>query len=143
MKFHLSFEITIDAPVERVWEVLVDFDAYPEWNSAISFKNTPALGKTVPMRVGLEGRKVTTKVTFLRMEKNKELAWVGGIKKMIRGEHYFELEDLGNGTTRLVQGEKFKGLLVPAMWPFLKGILSDFYQENNQEIAAACKKKTA
>src|SRR4029450_13975460 len=28
----ISATIDIDAPPERVWEVLVDFSAYPEWN---------------------------------------------------------------------------------------------------------------
>jgi len=31
----LRSEIEIEAPIERVWRVLTDFAAYPEWNPFI------------------------------------------------------------------------------------------------------------
>src|SRR2546422_9293011 len=31
----LRTDIEIDAPVERVWEVLTDFDRFPDWNPFI------------------------------------------------------------------------------------------------------------
>ncbi len=28
-------EVEIDAPVERVWEIMTDFEAFPDWNPFI------------------------------------------------------------------------------------------------------------
>ena len=34
---------------------------------------------------------------------------------IVDGEHYFILEDCGDGMTRLIQGERFTGFLTPVM----------------------------
>ena len=42
----LNTQIDIDAPVERVWSVLTDFAAYPEWNPFIlSAEGSLAVGE--------------------------------------------------------------------------------------------------
>jgi uncharacterized protein YndB with AHSA1/START domain len=35
MSRELQTEIDIAAPAERVWRILTDFDAYPDWNPFI------------------------------------------------------------------------------------------------------------
>src|SRR5690606_39231146 len=130
----LEHSVILDAPVEKVWQVLVNFPGYPAWNSMISFKGEPAVGRKVPMRVEIHGRRIVTPVKFLRMETNKELAWVGGPQGLFTGEHYFILEEEAEGKSKLRQGEKFKGLLLPLMWPFLENTLNKLYVQTNEDI---------
>ncbi len=137
---HLVFEIEVPAPIEDVWKLLMDFDAYPEWNSMISFKGKPAPGKKVPMKVSIMDRKIVTPVTFLRMDKNTELAWVGGIRGLFIGEHYFQLKKIDDNSCLLIQGEKFKGLMVGLSWPILNKTLEKVYTETNDDVVNYFKK---
>lgn len=42
----LETEIIINAPADKVWNILVDFDSYPEWNPFIlSFDGEISEGK--------------------------------------------------------------------------------------------------
>ena len=130
----LVYEITVDAPLEKVWNLLVDFDNYPDWNSMIAFKGNPAVGKKVPMRVSIHGRVITTPVKFLKMDENKKLAWIGGPAPLFTGEHYFILEKIDEKNCKLIQGEKFKGLLVPLMFPVLERPLRKLYEDTNEDV---------
>jgi hypothetical protein len=60
--------------------------------------------------------------TVLALRPERELRWLGRlfIPGLFDGEHYFLLEPMGEGRTRLTHGEKFSGLLVG----FLSGALS-------------------
>lgn len=134
MSRQLEHSVLLDAPVEKVWQVLVNFSDYSSWNSMISFKGEPAVGRKVPMRVEILGKRIVTPVNFLRMQTNKELAWMGGPKGLFTGEHYFILEEQAEGKCKLRQGEKFKGLLLPLMWPFLESTLNKLYVQTNEDI---------
>ena len=44
--------LEIDAPAERVWQVIVDLDRYPEWNPfVVSCRSTLEVGSPIDMRV--------------------------------------------------------------------------------------------
>jgi hypothetical protein len=52
------------------------------------------------------------------------------------GEHYFELEDLGGGKTRVVHGERFDGVIpqIEAVWHQLETRLRPAYEGFNQDL---------
>lgn len=134
MKYHPQSEIIINAPLDKVWALMEDFDNYSKWNTMVTFRGTPQVGDSIPMMVSLGGRVTKTPVKFLAIEKNKELRWVGGPKGLITGEHYFQFSEIDTHTTKMIQGEKFSGLMVPLLWPFLKGILNELYEKTNVDI---------
>jgi uncharacterized protein YndB with AHSA1/START domain len=48
----LHSEIQIDAPAERVWELLTDFASYPQWNPFIrNISGQPATGERLRVRL--------------------------------------------------------------------------------------------
>jgi len=109
-------EIEIDAPVERVWDVLADFPSHAAWNPFVrSIQGRPAQGEKLVVHIQPPGGKgMTFKPTVLVAEPRKELRWLGRLlfPGLFDGEHYFLLDPLPSGGTRLVHGEKFSGLLV-------------------------------
>jgi hypothetical protein len=113
----LDTSIEIDAPPERVWSVLTDFDSFPDWNPFIR----SARGEVEPgakLEIRLEppgGRAMTFKPTVLVAEPGRELRWLGRLllPGLFDGEHIFRIEPIEGGHSRFVQAERFRGLLVP------------------------------
>jgi len=111
----LDLQTTIQLPVlpAKVWEVLTDFAAYPDWNPFITqASGVWKVGTTVALTAG--GMNFQPKV--LNFSPSKELRWKGKLifNGLFDGEHYFLLTDNGDGTTSLEHGERFSGLLIPA-----------------------------
>jgi hypothetical protein len=111
-------EIEINAAPAQVWQVLTDLSAYPDWNPFIvSAEGEVRKGaKLVNKLSQANGGTMTFKPTVLVAAPERELRWLGrfGVPGVVDGEHYFLLEPIGAGDrTRLVQGEKFTGVLVP------------------------------
>jgi hypothetical protein len=122
----LRTEIEIHAPAERVWQVLADFPAYPQWNPFIRYVHgEPRQGTTVGSCAQPSGAKpLTFKATILRAEPGRELCWCGRlpIPGLFAGRHSFLIEPLGPDRVRFVHREEFTGLLVPL---FMRWYLAD------------------
>lgn len=114
MALTIRTHIDINAPRQQVWQVLTDFDRYPEWNPFVqSLTGEVQEGKQI--KIQLPGMKFQP--TVLAFRQNEELRWLGHlwVKGIFDGEHFFQLEELPNGQTRLIHGEHFSGLLVPVL----------------------------
>jgi hypothetical protein len=119
MAKQLRTEIDIQASPDRVWEVLTDFAAYPDWNPFITqARGTARVGERLTNRMQpVGGRGVTFRPTVLQADPGRRLRWLGRLVApgIFDGEHTFTIERLGDGRVRLVQEEQFRGLLVPLM----------------------------
>jgi hypothetical protein len=109
-------EVEIDAPIGAVWNVLVDFARYPEWNPFIvGLEGTPAEGErlTVTLSMPETAKEYRFRPRILRCEPEKELRWLGHlwVKGLFDGEHFFRLEPRGE-RTRFIHGEDFFGILL-------------------------------
>ena len=105
----------IDASPELVWEVLTEFPSYPEWNPFItSAEGTVADGETLRLRIEPPGgRTRTVDVEIVVVEPGHRLAWQGRllVPFALDGYHEVRLEPIGDGRTRLLQRETFRGAL--------------------------------
>jgi hypothetical protein len=112
----LRREIEIEAPPQRVWEVVTDFAAYPEWNPFIRRISGEAReGARLEVRIEPPGgRAMTFKPTVQAVEANRELRWLGRllVPGIFDGEHGFRIEPLEDNRSRFIQSERFSGVLV-------------------------------
>jgi hypothetical protein len=106
--------VEVDAPVETVWDVLVDFESYPEWNPRTRITGTPAEGERLVVAPGPDAEGMPTFRPRVLRADGAELRWLGHlyVRGLFDGEHRFVVEDLGDGRSRFVQSESFGGLLV-------------------------------
>ncbi len=97
----------------------MDFPRYGEWNPFIrSIEGMPSEGATIKVKIQPPGGKgMTFSPVILRQQSNRELRWKGKLflPGIFDGEHYFRLESEGAGSTTLVHGERFSGVLVPLL----------------------------
>ena len=121
----LTSEIVIEAPCEVVWQVLVDFDSYSDWNPVETEARGEAVVGAVFEHTGkLPGRKPRTfKAKIIEATPARALAWKGRIvvPGLFDVRHHFEIDPLGDDRSRLRQFEHFSGVLVP----FMRGVLRD------------------
>ncbi len=108
--------VDIDVPLERVWQVVTDFRAYPEWNPWITrMEGESKVGSRIGVTVKAPGRKDTNFVSeVIEIKPNREMLMRGTVLKgMLGDDHWFKFEAVGENQTRFFQSVVFKGALSP------------------------------
>ena len=113
----LSTEIEIQAAAEKVWDILMDFQSYPEWNPFIKkIQGTASLSERLIVQLQLPGKKpMVFKPRVKVLEPAQEFRWLGHfvLPGIFDGEHIFQIEPAEQGISRFIQQEEFRGILVP------------------------------
>ena len=105
-----STSTTIDAPAEKVWEVLIDTAKWPEWDpSCERIEGEVALGAKIKAFTKLSpGRAFPVKVTTL--VPNETMVWSGGMPLgLFKGERTYSLRAVDGGRTEFRMREVFSG----------------------------------
>ncbi len=134
----LITEIVISASAVRVWGVLEDVAAWPQWNPFV----TAVVGEVVvggAITVAAtppDGRAMKFRAIVLSADPVRGLSWVGAlpVPGLFRGEHYFRLVPEGPESVRFVHGEHFSGLLVPFLRARLDGPIRRGYEAMNAAL---------
>jgi demethylmenaquinone methyltransferase / 2-methoxy-6-polyprenyl-1,4-benzoquinol methylase len=118
----IAAEVEIDAPPERVWEVLTDFAAYPDWNPFMfSVEGVAETGAHLRIAMQRRGGGILRfGARVLLSDPPRELAWSGeGLKGhwpgLVRGERRVVIDPLADNRSRLRMRTTFSGLLSPAL----------------------------
>jgi hypothetical protein len=145
-KFEVRHEVVIDSRVEKVWQAVIDFSNYKQWNSQLSYFG----GAIVPtvrlhLKLSAEGAKpYEFKPLVSHYKENEVFGWIAktGITGVFDGEHFFELKAKDNEQTLLVNREEYRGVLslfmkqLPAMKAASKGFekmnleLKHYFEKN-------------
>ena len=134
MTKQITTSITINASSAKVWQILSDFDKYPDWNPFIkSVSGNVQVGNQI--KIKLQG--ITFKPVVLSLTENSELKWLGHFwfKGLFDGEHRFHLTENADGTTHFEQSEKFSGILVK----FLSKTIDKDTKQGFEEMNSALK----
>ena len=115
--------IEIEAPAERVWQVLTDFRRYPEWNPFMPRVAGEAAGRAeleVFVRPdGARGFRLRPRIVTFRPP--RELKWLARLPGLFVGEQRFVVEALAPARSRLIHEKRFRGLAVPFLRRMLDG----------------------
>ena len=119
MHHELHTEISIDAPVDVVWDVLVDLERYGEWNPfVVESAGRVEVGERLVNRLQPPGgRAMTFRPTVTEVDPNRTFEWLGhlGLPRVFDGRHRFELRPTSSGGTTFTHSERFDGVLVRVM----------------------------
>jgi len=128
-------EIGIAAPTEQVWNALVNFSSYPNWNPLVSWlRGDFQEGGKIQMYIAPLNRSFSA--TLTRLEQGREFSWVGvqGAAWIIAGKHYYRLESIGDDATRLLHGEYFRGVGSAFISKNLLGTMENAFHAHNQAL---------
>ncbi len=141
----LCSEIKIQAAATQVWQLLTNFDGFPQWNPFIRWaKGEIKVGGRLEVRIQPSGTNgMTFKPTILKAEPNRELRWLGHllIPRLFDGEHMFIIETIETNHVRFIQREVFTGLLVPLLLPKLGKDTQRGFEEMNQALKVLAEQK--
>jgi hypothetical protein len=129
-------EIDIRASSEKAWQVLTDFNNFPQWNPFISQINgDPKVGTKLKIQLQtLSGKSRTYRPTVTKVEPNRELRWSGKsfVPGIFNGERIFTIEPLNTNHIRFIHREVFTGVGVALAGHRLdKDIYQSFLKMNN------------
>ncbi len=139
-------DVIIDVPVKEVWNILTDFENYGSWNSFIpSIKGKFEFGSKLKVFMqppGVKGMNFSPVIN--KVEPFKEFRWIGNlwIKGIFDGEHAFRLEELDKNRTRLIQCERFKGILAPLIIYLIGERTRDGFENMNNGLKQKCEKRS-
>ncbi|WP_018473422.1 SRPBCC domain-containing protein [Echinicola pacifica] len=133
MKKQISTSIRIETSPKVIWDILIDFNAYPEWNPFIrSISGKLTLG--AKLKVALMG--MNFKPQIMELIPNKSFIWLGhlGMKGLFDGEHKFHVIDNGDGSSTFEQSERFSGILVRLFSSSLDKNTKNGFIEMNEKL---------
>ena len=111
--------LEIDAPAERVWEVITDLDRYPEWNPfVVACRSSLAVGAPIEMRVRVfrsfaqpQRERIFEHVPGRRLCYGVPMRPLGALAS----RRCHELEPRGAARTRYVSRFELSGWLAPVV----------------------------
>jgi hypothetical protein len=134
----IQTSIQIQATPERVWEILTDFAAYPEWNPFVcSLTGDVKTGNRIRVQLTPPGQKgMVFQPRVIAYDPNQKLEWLGNLffRGIFDGAHRFELIANEDGTTTFIHSERFKGILVPFMKKMLNGPTMEGFKAMNEAL---------
>jgi len=136
----LYSEIRIRASPGRIWEILTDFPAYPDWTPfirEIAGRIEEGVRITADLRPpGGTGMKIHP--VILKVVPERELRWRGSlfVHGLFDGEHVFEIRPTGGDSCLFVQHEYFSGLLLPLLENLLKNSTAEGFDAMNRALKA-------
>lgn len=107
----VSQTIHVEAPVERVWELLINLSEWPAIDPSIrDVRLQDAVGVDSRFSFKLNGFPINAKIAVI--EPYRHLHWTG-VSLWFKAVDLHSLEPAGDGGTRLYIAESFAGFLAP------------------------------
>jgi uncharacterized protein YndB with AHSA1/START domain len=124
-------ELVIPAPIDDVWQVLVDFAGYAKWNPVMEYTQVDGSHTKVKAAKGTPfERDFDGEITSMEPH---VLASQGGDPEMFFGRHRWELTETDGGT-RLVNVEEFTGPMAAGVLAQTREVLVAEFDAFNQAL---------
>jgi len=134
-------EAAIDAPPQTIWDVLVDFDRYGEWNPFTpQVLATLEPGAAIEITVNLGAKQVVQMEEMVEVTPPKRLVWktTWGGPLLLRARRTQWLEPRDDGGTLYISEDVMHGPLVPLVhWIHGRNLMAGF-QAMADALAARC-----
>lgn len=142
---NLETSIQIKASANTVWNILMDFEQYPQWNPLIRQLTGEAVkGKSLKAKIQPPGQKpMDFEPVVLECTPAQEFRWLGKlfIKGLFDGEHYFKIKRIDSEKVEFIHGENFRGLLVTPLMAMIGKSTEEGFLAMNQALKTLAESK--
>ena len=121
--------ITIDAPLEKIWSILINVSAWPKWDpNCDKVEGTVALGHKLKVFTKLSpGRAFPVKVA--RLEPSRLMVWTGGMPfGLFKGERTYALAPKNGSGVVFTMHEIFSGPMLALIGKSIPDMTKAFQQ---------------
>lgn len=136
LKIHT--EITLDAPFDRIRDLLADTGLYPQWHPLFSqISGEIGVGKVIDVSVTLpEIKPFSVRATIRESNAGRYLCWRYGypLPGLFSWTYRYEIVELERDRVRFVQDSSYGGLLAPLYYLGMKGPLQGGMAELNKAV---------
>lgn len=138
----IKTEITINATVDKIWNILTDFDSYQQWNPFIQkIQGKPQLNQRLVITIKPpEKKKMIFKPVINSMLEKSSFSWVGNLimPGIFDGQHSFSLKELPNNQVQFIHTECFTGILRKPIFKLLGQSTASGFEQMNQALKKRC-----
>lgn len=131
----------INAPSDVVWNVLANFERYPEWNPSLpSITGDLRVGSTLSMTLAMPGRpSPKVKAQLLEVLPQHRLTWHGnaGADGLFQGDREFLIDEADSGAVSFTHVENVRG----ALFPLFRVIMGSAIQRHHDALNTALKQR--
>ena len=103
-------EITISAPIEKVWQTLINVGEWPDWYTGVTIKKQPKKHEA-GQRFSWKQNGVKIKSRLVKVEKPNTLTWTGSVL-WIKAIHVWQLREIDRRKTKVTVKESLQGFFV-------------------------------
>ena len=137
-KLEVEKSIEINASDEKIWDIISNFGAYPDWNTYIKYIEgdlRPGRGLYVETR-NVHDNHAAYRAIVTKVVENRELSWKG--KLLMSGiydsERFFIITSLSENRSIFTFRGTYTGLLVPVFWVLVRKYETSDYERMNEEL---------
>lgn len=139
----IKTEIAINAPIEKIWAVLMDFSAYSTWNPFIrKIMGKAGINEKLAVTIEPPGKKAMTFYPKIVALSEFQFKWVGnlGWPGIFDGTHQFLLIKQTDNQTRLIHSEIFSGILHAPIFKLINHSTHAGFINMNNALKDRCEK---
>lgn len=134
----LHTEIILDAPFDRVRDLLADTSLYPQWHPLfLQVNGELRVGAVIVVNVALpEIKPFSVRVTIKEYTAGQRLCWRYGYRLpgLFIWTYAYEVVELERGRVKFVQDSSYSGLFAPLYHLGMKGSLQRGMLELNKAV---------
>ncbi len=137
----IKSEITINAPIDIIWNTLLDFNAYQSWNPFIrKLEGNPEVGAKLVATIQPAGKKPMVFRPKILTISNYHFSWIGNlvVRGLFDGQHHFKLTPLTDSSVKFSHYESFSGVLRKPILAMIRKSTQLGFEEMNEALKNLC-----
>lgn len=135
--FHKSVytEIVINAPKEKVWKAITNFDQMSQWSRSLQrIDGEIKENSKVTLHYFFQGKVKYFRVKLIGVEPGTQFGWSEPLIPFAKDKHVYRIESLSENTSLFIQTDRIKGISTPFIGKLITGHMLHHFTVYNESL---------